>query len=366
MELKKEMVECINSVNYENVDIQKELMEKYWELIQSFKELEAFKAQHPFLFKTSDDKQPHEDRVTDEIGQQADDINDKNESPERKDEKHVLGYRFERKIKDGFVPEIEGFVPEGIIRKLGLEHGDLVSAIPIESDESSRRHFHYELVEKGDGHDAPDRVQVNYCAVHKEAGRLVVDKSEETGEYIRYEEGLYTVILDEYDVQKHYLREGDLIDIAYPVGKPHLSKVLWVHRIEEQEETPLNKESNTAKLKNETVKKEIKNAVVFEQTLEGKTILVIGNEPKRKLYKYSIEQKGGSFLWADAKEKLNRLEPLVRKSDIVVFLLGVSGHVGMEHLKKMCKDHGVIFETTWSKGKSTIIQLAEERVGTSA
>lgn len=359
--LKKDMIEAINVLNFENLDIQKELLEKHFNVFQSLQELHSFKNQHHLISNPITLNERNENILTEERSEQM----KKEAIIEKKEKMTTLTtkpmYRFERKIKGGFVPEIEGFVPEGIVRKLGIQHGDMVYASPMETDDLNSRHFRYEIAQKGEGKDASDRVQFNYCPVKKEAGRLVVEKSEETGQYIRYEDSLYTVILDEFDVQEHQIKEGALIDIAFPVGKPNLAKVLWTHKVAESENSfnSNHQSSNSAKKVEKTEKKDKPS---FEQTLEGKTVLVIGNEPKKNLYKLAVEQRGGTFLWSDAKEKLIRLESLIRKSDLVVFLLSVSGHVGMEHIKQMCKDHRVSFETTWSKGQTNLIRIAEEKI----
>jgi hypothetical protein len=370
--LKKEMIEAVNVLNFENVDVQKELLEKQFSVFQSLQDLHSFKREHEINQEQTDLSTVQE---TPSVSQKeckpvaVETVSEKTEETiEIPNEKTVTlttkpTYRFERKIKGGFVPEIEGFVPEGIVRKLDLHHGDMVYATPMETEDNSR-HFRYEIVEKGDGKDAPDRVQFNYCAVKKEAGRFVVDRSEESGNYIRHDDCVYTVILDDSDVLDLRIKEGSLIDIAFPVGKPNLAKVLYTHKVEETG-IPFSSQ-NKKNVSNKVEKTEKKDKPSTDKTLEGKTVLVIGNQPKKSLYKMVVEQRGGVFLWADAKEKLTRLQPLVRKSDLVVFLLSVSGHVGMEHIKQMCKEHGVAFETTWSKGQTTLIKLAEEKIVSTA
>ena len=95
-------------------------------------------------------------------------------------------------------------------------------------------------------------------------------------------------------------------------------------------------------------------------SLSDKTILVIGNEPKKVLYQSSIEERGGTFLWADAKDNFTHLESVVRKSDMVFFLLKVSGHTGMKQIKAYCKRYKKPFLTTFSNGRSSMMKTAEE------
>lgn len=350
--LKKDMINQINELNLENSPTQIKLLDKQINLIESLQKIHEFKAENNIenenLLSNSETGCPKNEYSEEEI-------------KEKRHIKHIkkdvdqTAYRFERKIRGGAVTEIEGFVPEGVIRKLGLEHGDMVYATPMETPNPNSNHFQYELAEKGDENDVVDRIQYNFCSIKKEAGRLVIDKSEETGEFIRYQDNLYTIILHERDVIEFKLKEGDLIDIAYPTNKIEVAKVLWKHPLES-----LTMETVNKTLTQVSGKTEQKEKIIYRQSLEGKNVLIIGNEPKKNLYKFSIEQRGGTFLWGDAKNDLTRLEALVRKSDVCVFLLSVSGHVGMEHIKQMCKDYDVSFETTWSNGKSSVIRLAEE------
>ncbi|UFT99141.1 hypothetical protein KO561_18490 [Radiobacillus kanasensis] len=82
---------------------------------------------------------------------------------------------------------------------------------------------------------------------------------------------------------------------------------------------------------------------------------------QRKAYISLQSPKGMGSFFGDSKFSLERLEAMVRKSDICVFLLRVSGHVGVEHLKQMCKDYGVSFVTSWSNGKSSVLRIDEEK-----
>ncbi|TCP29029.1 uncharacterized protein DUF2325 [Scopulibacillus darangshiensis] len=341
--LKNDMLEGINNISLDNMEVKRKLIEKQLAILASIEDLYYFKRDN-------------------NIGNKADVVDFEEDPPLEGTNKPNVNsnhngrsmYRFERKIRGGFIPEIDGFVPEGIVRSLGLDHGDMVYATLIEANTRNLKRFKYEIAKKTDGSEQPDRIQYNYCPIKKEAGRLVVDKSEETGEYIRFDENLHTVVLDEDDVFDHKLEEGSLVDIAFPKGMPNLAKVLWTHHIEEREEPNVKKASSAHKKESKEEKEDV------EQTLVGKTVLIIGNEPKKNLYKFAVNQRGGEMLWADAKDNLTRLEALVRKSDMVIFLLAVSGHVGMEHIKQMCKDYNVPFDTTWSKGFSTIVRLAEE------
>lgn len=348
--LKEDMQMSIENVTLHNIELSKDLINMQWKLMDSLEELYRFKKENNLITKEVSILDKEEEKPS----TSGIEMLVENTQIIKKEEEERIQYLFERKIRGGWVSAINGFVPEGIVRKLGLEHGDMVYAIPLENHPTSSNFFKYEIAVKGNGKDSADRKQYNYCPVKRQAGRLVVDKSEETGEMIRFgdQEEIYTAILDENEVQEHKITEGSLIDIAFPIDKPEMVKVLWIHPIEEFQKI---QETTT----NLTKPQDKKEKAHFEQTLENKTILLIGNEPKKSLYQFEVEQRGGTFLWADGKEKAIRLEPLVKKADMVVFLLSVSAHIGMEQIKQLCKDYNVPFETTWSLGKTNLIRLSE-------
>lgn len=84
-------------------------------------------------------------------------------------------YQMERKLRGGYLPEANQFIPEGIIRNLNLENGDLIRI--EETPSYSRERYNFSLTEKGDGKPAPGRHQINYCLVEKDGDLLVVKQS---------------------------------------------------------------------------------------------------------------------------------------------------------------------------------------------
>lgn len=342
--LKSEICNNVQQISLDNALVQKEIIEKQLEIIRLLKEIEDLTIEDQNATNLETNINSKENLTTE------------THPPENRTEiiENKKTYIFERKLRGGIVPHpnIDGYVPEGIVRKLGLEHGDLLYATPKYSA-GRQNHYIYELAEKGERIAAPGRIQYECCQVKMEAGRYVVEKSEKTGDYIRFNEGLYTVLINENDVEEYSLVEGDLIDIAYQLDHPESARVIWKHQTEIDHAEGYNVSKSIKKI-NKKKERDI------DQTLQGKTILVIGNEPEKQRYKASIEERGGNFLWGDSKDDLTRVEAKVRKANLVVFLLKVSGHIGMEHIKRLCKEYNVPFEPTWSLGKSTVINLAEE------
>ena len=96
-------------------------------------------------------------------------------------------YRFERKIKGGFVPEIDAFVPEKIIHDLDLCHGDKVYAHFLFKPENGPTRYEYELAEKADPPCTPENMVDIYMGVvsyEPRLGGLAIAKTVNTDELI--------------------------------------------------------------------------------------------------------------------------------------------------------------------------------------
>lgn len=379
-QIKKELVQTIECLTLEHLDEQKKVIKKYFDVLESIKGLEKKKkslqnvlADNTRQLKEDIHIENTEDNnveagTTDFKEKESDSI--KSEEKEIEDDKRHNSldiaknkmYLFERKIRGGFVPEIDGYVPEKVIRELGLKHHDYIYAIEDGYANGDMKKYQYSLAKRTEKSVDDNRVQVNLCPIEKDGNMLVVRKSLEDGRDIKFGEVPYSFLLNMDEVIDLKLKEEMIVDIAYPADKPDRVKVIWVYDIRDSEpEAKLvfqNKRTINRKEEKNNIKED--EIVIDEEALKGKSILIIGNEPKKAIYKSSIEQRGGAFFWADARSHITILEPLVRKADMVIFLLKVSKHVGMKQIKALCKERDIPFLTTFSTGKSTIVKMAEE------
>lgn len=122
VELKKEMVQIIKCIDENNVNDSLFILSKQINLVESLFEYKEIKNEHKILGTSSYlSKQVSQNKPTQTTSFPSD-------IEKVKINKRDNMYRFERKVRGGFIPEIEAFVPEGIVRKLGLINGDLVFA----------------------------------------------------------------------------------------------------------------------------------------------------------------------------------------------------------------------------------------------
>lgn len=132
--------------------------------------------------------------------------------PEEKKE-HV--FEFKRKLRGGVVVLDSGdyFLPEQMVRDMGLSDGDLVrSSLPYMHENRVRRNF--TIVDKKNG-DNPDRVQLTEFVVEKTDRGLCLEK-DIYGNPHHLEDGTpYTACLSHSDILDYNIKPGDIVDAAY-------------------------------------------------------------------------------------------------------------------------------------------------------
>lgn len=349
---KQEMMKDLAGLTLSNFSEQKELIYAHIQFMESIQKLRESKVKclPSNLDMLADSTISSEIKSSE--GEQTEEVFSESQEGERK------MYLFKRAVLGGYIPELNAIVPEGIVRKLGLENHDYVYATEVPNSNPEKKKYIYELAKKAENPVPCDRVQYNYCPIEIDGSIMVVRRSLEIDDDIRINEVPYSVRIPDEDIIRLNLQEGDIVDIAFPIGKPDKCRVLFVHPVEELESQELHSAKNSKKKNKDRETKDQEQKPL--KTLEGKTILVIGNEPDKAYYRDNIESRGGIFLWADAKDSISTLEANVRKADIVIFLLGVSGHIGMKMIKKLCKEYGIPFIPTWESSTTSVIRLAEE------
>lgn len=264
-------------------------------------------------------------------------------------------YRVERKLKGAYVNEIEGFIPESILRNMGIEHGDYVYAESIPAVKAGQNRFRYELAEKSDVGSAPGRIEFKGCLVKKDGDLLVLKKSLVTGKSIKLNDYPYAIVLSDRDIVQFELTEGDVVDVALYENQPTAASVIWKHEVAEE------LFSEKPELKKSTPKKEVETVdEVIDPVFAGQTICLIGDKPNESLYKAMVEERGGKLLHVEPKWNVRRIQTHVKNADVVVGLYDLSKHTGLEKAKAYCKQYDKPYKMIPGKGKSTVLQTALE------
>lgn len=264
-------------------------------------------------------------------------------------------HRVERKLKGAYLVDIEGYIPESLLRQMDIEHGDYVYAEPIPAVKEGQNRFQYELAKKSDPVQAPGRIEYKGCPVKKDGQLLVVSHSSVTGEKIRFDGSPYSIVLSDKDILQFSLCEGDVVDVAFYESNPGAAAVAWKYEMFEEPSLFKPEQKKSAYRKDD----EVAGAdLEVEQVFMGRTICVIGDKPNESIYKNLIEERGGQHLHVEPKWGTTRIQTHVKKSDVVVGLFDVSCHTGLEKAKEYCKRYGVPFKMISGKGKSKVIQTA--------
>lgn len=344
-ELKSEMKVLIDGLNVHNVTEVESHIQEYFNFFKNYSSFIGFRETINPLFKTETHlengqtqnptvKATHNISVLQNNGRRM--------------------YLFERKLRGGFLQEITAFVPEEFIRNHNLEHNCYLYAEEMPGKQGKYR---YELAKESEDTVCPNRTQIDFCLVKRgDYGRLYVDESYKTGA-IRIDEVPYEFVIEDiYAFNDGPIQAGDVIDIAFPTDNPSKMRVIWRHSTDE-----VLSYKETLRSTPKKYKKITKFATEVERTLEGKKILVVGNEPDKANYRQAIESRGGELLFADYKEdNLQRIKARVRNADIVICIQTNTGHIGKEKVIEYCKEFNVPFRNSCEGGVSSTVRYAEE------
>ncbi|MED3275338.1 hypothetical protein P4372_28260, partial [Bacillus thuringiensis] len=180
-------------------------------------------------------------------------------------------YVFQRKLKGGELQGIGCFVPERIVRALELEHGDFVYVTENASVSDGRYKHRFEVAERRHMPPNEERGCCSYAIVEydEERQQFFVEKDMQQNRI--YVNGApYRFWIPPKDAAS--VVQGDIIDLAYYKSSPDIVRVAWTYP-----SSFVNDFSKPARMK----RKQEKNQKEYVQTLEGKTILMVGFEPGR-------------------------------------------------------------------------------------
>lgn len=319
---KKEMKHIVGEIEFNNLSNGTEQLKQYIYFLESLSKLEI-----PVLAEEEEDEEAEPIQVSE---------------PSE-------GFWFERKLKGGYIPRMDTYVPEKIVRSLELTHGDIVKATP-----KKEAHFYFELIEKGKGVN-PGRGEAKYCIVEKD-GNLWVCNQTLSGKNIYIDDLPFTVHLKGSDIDEYHLKVGDIVDIAYSTENPTICKVIWKHQIED--------EVSSAQLPSGTYKNKSKpnqQKVQEHPALKGKSITIIGNIDRYAVYRDRLSALGAKVEAMDGKENEERIASLIKRSDLVLIIIPAVSHQGSAIAKKYCKSYNVPFSMIDSVSINAVVSTAISR-----
>lgn len=265
-------------------------------------------------------------------------------------------YRFERRIKGGWVEGIRSFVPERAVREKDLENGDMVRAKFLFQPYDGPARYEFELAERANPPEPTDNIiEINMGIVsyHPNKGGLCIDRTVTSDVIIHHGE---EVVLPINEEDSNYLNlvEGDIVNAAFYNDNTDFCRIRWKYSIEEavQEQQSPRRNASYYKKKNDSEEEDV------EQIFAGKTIGCMGYEPGWAAFREEVEKRGGEFLGMTGRETDETLASLLRKSDCLVMVLLHVGHAGTKFANAFCKEHNIPYSDIRNFGRTTFVNTA--------
>jgi translation initiation factor IF-1 len=245
-------------------------------------------------------------------------------------------------IKTGSGEEV--FVPEIWVRRLGLEHGDVLSSTPLGKLADSML-YEFTVEERRGMGASSKRVPVTGPVI-SHGGQWMI-YSEEDGELITLRGG---------EVRAMRLKEGDIVEVAYMKGDPSSARIAWKY-----DETELPGQAGKMPGKFRDKAGDMPRLDVADPLLTGRTVLVVGADLYKESFKRMFERRGSNFIWESGFQggPGKTVESKVRRADIVVIVTEMMSH-RMPAVEVMCLRHGKPFIYAPSKGSSGAIRQCQK------
>ena len=275
--------------------------------------------------------------------------NEKNSTrtPEVPDEKEeVIIGEFQRLPKGGTINAPDGkeiFVPEIWVRKLDIEHGDIVSAVELGVLDRSPLYEFTVMERKGLGATSNRISFIGPVLFHG-------------GEYYVYSDVEESLIsLKPREVRELGLKEGDPVEVAYPAGDVAAARVAWKYTTDDP---------YLVKTVSGFVRKKPQSAKVLhdvgDPVLAGKSIFVVGGDLYREAFKQNFERRGARFNWESGFQggQGKNIESKVRSADVVVLVTEMMSH-RLPDVEKMCQKYRKPYVYAPSKGSSGAVRACQ-------
>lgn len=237
------------------------------------------------------------------------------------------------------------FVPEVWVRNLGMEHGDIVSAVPLGYWDRSQL-FEFAVEERRGLGETSDRVSV-LGPVSFHSGEWFV--------YSEEEEGL--ISLKPREVRELRLEEGDLVEVAYPAGNMSAARVAWKYNPGEL--VPGDKGSGVGRKRTPVKDHTVQD--IADPILAGKSVLVVGGDLYREAFRQNFERRGAKFNWESGFQGGvgKNIESKVRSADVVVMVTEMMSH-RLPNVEAMCRRHRKPHVYAPSKGSTGAVRACQK------
>ena len=162
-------------------------------------------------------------------------------------------------------------------------------------------------------------------------------------------------IISDQDAKKHLLSIGDIVDVSWDHHNFEKGRVFWKHRMDEFKTQTIDKKVLSAPKKTLVKPKEDIPEEQIEQTLTGKTIVMVGAEGSHMNFREVVESRGGYFIGiTDGTHKLS-ITSSIKKADAVLVCISQTTHRDSQHANEKAKLYKVPFASFSGEGKGVFL-----------
>lgn len=270
------------------------------------------------------------------------------EEPDAEDDgsEKIVG-EFTRLPKGGTIYNPAGedvFVPEIWVRNLGIEHRDIVSAVPLGTLDGGVLLYEFAVPERRGLGDTCSRVAV-VGPVYRHGGEWFIYSEEES-----------TVIsLKPKEVKALGLKEGDTVEVAYPAGDLYQARIAWKY------DDTVYLDRAREKTRREKAVRPGQVVDIGDPLLAGKAVLVVGGDLYKESFRLNFIRRGAEFLWESGFQGGDgkKIESKVRAADVVVMVTEMMSH-RLPNVEAMCKKHQKPYVYAPSKGSTGAVRECQK------
>lgn len=255
---------------------------------------------------------------------------------------------FQRLAKGGTIAgeDLEVFMPEIWVRRLGVEHGDWLAADPLGVLHDNML-YEFTVLERRHQEANSKRIAFIGPLVYHAGDWMVFSEEEET-----------TLTVNPREVRSLGLGEGDLVEVAYMQGDAARARIAWKF-----EEMTLDEVTN-GKAK-QRAQKTVPAVDVADPLLSGRKVLVVGADLYKESFRLMFERRGASFLWESGFQggTGRNIDSKVRSADIVVIVTEMMSH-RLPDVEVMCKRQNKPYVYAPSKGSAGAVREVQQKLRT--
>lgn len=281
-------------------------------------------------------------------------------------EKKVIGqtFSFFKKAFGGCIEELNYHLNEEIVRRYQIEHGNLILIKGIEGRfPDGKPRYSFEVVDRST--TINEKLQyVTQGIVENIDGQYVVRKT--TFQNIQLEDKDIILNIQQRDVEKHQLQQGDIIDGRFYDNSINSFRITQKYDIENNAHTttPIESSKLLRRKKYKESKKINESLSMLDRldthTLAGKRILLVGLASRKKdfqsmLAKYPHIQL--AHLTGD--ESTQSIRSAIAESDLVLINITENSHRATKLVTSICKEINVPVTSTSSDGLYMLLYSAK-------